>query len=83
MPQTPLKEHSVTPDLASKLSVSSGSAALPFLRGSLENEEDAALAGFAILVGPSSGPYPQQHGKNSPYAYKEDRGTNVCNTGIL
>lgn len=49
-PQTPLKECSVTPDLASKLSVRSGSAALPLLRGSLENEEGPALAGFAILV---------------------------------
>lgn len=50
MPQTPLKECSVTPDPGSKLSVSSGSAVLPLLRVSLESGEDPALAGFAILV---------------------------------
>lgn len=50
MPQTPLKECSVTLDLASKLSISSGSTVLPLLRGSLESGEDPALVGFAILV---------------------------------
>lgn len=50
MPQTALKECSVTPDLVSEQSVSSGRAALPLLRGSLENGKDPALAGFAILM---------------------------------
>lgn len=46
----PLKERSVTLDLAGKPSVSSGSAVLPLLRESLESGEDPAVAGVAFLI---------------------------------
>lgn len=46
----PLKECSVALNLASKPSVSSGSAALPLLRESLGSGEHPALAGVAFLI---------------------------------